>query len=202
MTVKELIPAASLVVARCDLSVIKRFIEEHHYSHSVNGVKVSFCYSVTHCGELVGGVLFGAMSTTAWRKFASSEREVLELRRLVLHDAAGRNSESRVVGLCLRSIKKLSPETSVIVSYADPAHGHSGVIYRASNFVHIGMSSKDLGYKDIETGKTYHSRALRTKYKGDYKPFVKRLRERLADGLLLPVVLPAKHCFIYNLRSR
>jgi len=50
--------------------------------------------------------LFGMMSTTAWKKFSSIESEVLELRRLVLLDKAGRNSESRVVGFTINWIKR------------------------------------------------------------------------------------------------
>ena len=93
------------------------------------------------------------------------------------------------------------PSIKTVVSYADPNHGHTGVIYRASNFKLYGMSGKDKGFKDVETGKLYHSRALRTKYKGDFKPFVKRLRQRLEDGLLLPIELKPKYCYIYQLHQ-
>lgn len=178
---------------------MRKFIEQHHYSHSINGVKNSFCFKVEFAGVLVGAVLFGAMSTTAWKKFSSFEHEVLELRRLVLLDHVGRNAESRVIGFCLRYIRKHDPSIKVVVSYADPLYGHSGVIYRASNFKYVGLSGKDKGFRDKETGKVYHSRALRTKYKGDYKPFVKVLRKRLEDGQLEPFDIPQKHCYIYSM---
>jgi len=138
------------------------------------------------------------MSTTAWKKFADTEKKVLELRRLVLIDDAGKNSESRVIGHCLRTIKKIDKEVEIIVSYADPYYNHNGTIYKASNFEYIGLSGKDNGYLDKETGKIYHSRALRTKYKGDYKPFVKKLREKLENGLLEPFSIPPKYCFVYR----
>ncbi len=96
---------------------------------------------------------------------------------------------------------KKNTKFKIIVSYADPNYGHTGVIYRASNFTLVGMSGKDNGYQDVETGKIYHSRALRTKYKGEYKPFVKKLREKLSLGKLLPIALKPKYCFIYKLRS-
>lgn len=196
----EVIRARELEISDCALSDIKTFVETHHYSHSVNGVKIAQCFKVTHAGELVGGVIFGAMSTTAWRKFATHERGVPELRRLVLLDRAGRNSESRVIGHCLRHIARTMPDVEVVVSYADPAHQHTGTIYRAANFAYMGLSGKDRGFLDRETGKVYHSRALRTKYKGDYKPFVKRLRAKLAAGELEPIELPGKHCFAYRIR--
>jgi len=192
-----LIKARELVISLCDVKDIKDFIEENHYSHNINGVKIKFCFKVEYNATLVGGVIFGALSTTAWKKFANEEKKVLELRRLVLVDNAGKNSESRVIGSCLRVIKNNDKDVEVIVSYADPHHGHEGIIYKASNFTHVGMSGKDNGFIDNETGKIYHSRALRTKYKGEYKPFVKKLREKLENGLLTPIPLPPKHCFVY-----
>jgi|SRR5579859_6381830 len=194
------ISATEFTIEPCKLSDVRAFVETHHYSHNLNGVKISFCFSAKHNGVLVGAVVYGAMSTTAWKKFADSEKKVLELRRLVLLDSVGRNSESRMVGYTLRWIKKNAPEVTVVVSYADPMHGHNGTIYKASNFRYIGLSGKDKGFLDPETGKTYHSRALRTKYKGDYKPFVKKLREKNALGKLVPVDLLGKYCYLFEFR--
>jgi len=201
----QIIKARDLYIEPCDIKEIRSFVEEHHYSHNINGVKIKYCFKVVHIEDsqdvLIGGVIFGAMSTTAWKKFSDTENKVLELRRLVLLDHAGRNSESRVVGHCLRWIRKIDKEVEVIVSYADPYHNHTGTIYKASNFKYLGLSGKDNGFKDTETGKVYHSRALRTKYKGDYKPFVKRLREKLEQGILVPFAIPPKHCFVYKLKK-
>jgi len=193
--------ARDLTISLCALSEIRNFIETHHYSKSINGVKVSYCFKVEYRGLLVGGVLFGAMATTAWKKFSNSEEKVLELRRLVLLDLAGKNSESRVVGFCLRHIKKMAQKIEVIVSYSDPYYSHKGTIYKASNFEYVGLSGKDKGFLDEETGKTFHSRALRTKYRGDYKPFVKKLRAKLENGQLTPIELPPKHCFVYRYKT-
>ena len=74
------IKARDLDVSLCNLKDIRTFIETNHYSHNVNGVKISYCFKVECCGLLVGGVIFGAMSTTAWKKFANSEKKVLELK--------------------------------------------------------------------------------------------------------------------------
>jgi hypothetical protein len=196
-----MIKAKELCITPCDRKDVSAFIEENHYSKSINGVKSNYCFTVTHEERQVGAVLFGQMSTTAWKKFGDTESEVLELRRLVLLDDCLRNSESRVIGYTLRWLKKNSPEVKVVVSYADPNHGHSGVIYKASNFTLAGMSGADKAFKDVDTGRVYHSRALRTKYKGEYKPFVKKLREKLEMGLLEPVVLKPKYCYTFKLRS-
>jgi hypothetical protein len=107
-----------------------------------------------------------------------------------------------VIGWALRWLQKYATEVDIIVSYADPKHNHSGTIYRASNFEYRGISAPDKGFLDPETGKTYHSRAMRTKYKGDYKPFVKKLRAKLEAGMLDVVNLPGKHCYVYYMKGR
>lgn len=198
----QTLKARDLKISPCELSQVRRFVEKNHYSHNVNGVKISHCFRVEFMGKLVGGVIFGSLSTTAWKRFSDSEKKVLELRRLVLLDEAGRNSESRVIGWCLRWIKKHAPHIEIVVSYADPAHNHSGVIYRASNFKYLGVGSSDKGFRDPESGKTYHSRALRTKYNGDFKPFVKKLREKHEAGILEVCKLPGKHCYTYDMKTK
>jgi len=200
--ITEEIKASTLIVEPCYVDAVAAFIEIHHYSGSIDGVKVSQCFRVSHKGETVGAVLFGQLSTTAWKKFADTELAVLELRRLVLLDRAGKNSESFVIGSCLRWIKKYLSHVKVIVSYADPEHGHDGTIYKASNFKLVGVTPKDKGFFDPESGKTYHSRALRTKYKGEYKPFVQKLRKQFDEGNLIPRTLEGKYCYIYNLANK
>lgn len=194
--------ARDLVVSPCELAKIRNFVETNHYSHNVNGVKITQCFCVEYNDMLVGGIIFGALSTTAWKKFADSESKVLELRRLVLIDEAERNSESRVIGYTLKWIKKHLPEIEIVVSYADPLHHHTGTIYKASNFIYLGTSASDTGFLDPETNKVYHSRALRTKYKGEYKPFVKKLRAKHDAGKLKSIHLPGKHCYVYPFKNR
>lgn len=184
----------------CALKDIRNFVEKYHYSHSVNGVKISHCFQFTVNKFLIGAAIFGQLSTTAWKKFGECESDVLELRRLVCLDDTPKNTESRCIAIMLRWLKR-NTDWKIVVSYADTNFGHSGVIYRASNFVFVGESGKDKGFKDPSTGKVYHSRALRTKYNGDFKPFVKKLRAKLERGELIPIELKPKLCFTYRLAS-
>tara|TARA_R110000803_G_C11837673_1_gene304167 strand:+ start:48 stop:686 length:639 start_codon:yes stop_codon:yes gene_type:complete len=196
------IKARDLVISPCVVSEVRGFIESYHYSKSINGVKVTQCFKVEYLGKLVGAALFGQLSTTAWKKFGQSEVEVLELRRLALIDECGKNSESRVIGSCLKWVKVNLCAVNVIVSYADPMYGHSGVVYKATNFEFIGVTPDDTGFYDPDLDKTYHSRAMRTKYKGEYKPFVKRLRAKMEAGLLIERVLKGKLCYVYRFNRR
>lgn len=194
------IKAKDLVVSPCLPLRIRWFVEEYHYSHSINGVRVSCCFVVTHNKTIVGGVIYGKTATTAWKRYGETENEVLELRRLVLLDRCGKNSESRVIGWTLRWIAKNMKDIKTVVSYADPNHGHTGTIYKASNFEYVGQTSVDTAY--VLNGKQYHSRALRNKHNGQFKPFVVKLRAAKDDGKLQEITLQGKHIFVYKVRKK
>jgi hypothetical protein len=195
----ELINVKDIIILPCDVKEIRSFVEKNHYTHSINGVKITQCFKILFEKEIVGGIIYGQLSTTAWKKFSKNENEVLELRRLVLLDRCGKNCESKSIAISLKYIKNNLKNIKTVVSYADPNFGHTGIIYKASNFKYLGVSSSDVGFLDMETNKIYHSRALRTKYKGDYKPFVKKLREKKDKGELRQIKLLGKHCFCYYL---
>lgn len=184
-------------VREVSLSTVRNFIETNHYSKSVNGCKVSICVGLFKNENLVGAVLFGALSTTAWKKYASSESDVVELRRLVCVDDCPKNTESFLIAKSIRLIKKMT-SYKIVVSYADPFHGHIGTIYQAANWSYMGETSPDVLLR-TESGKTYHSRAMRTTYNGKLKPFAAALKEMYASGTLEVIPVPGKHIYIYNL---
>lgn len=52
----RILKARELEISPCELAQIRRFVETHHYSHNLNGVKISHCFRVEYEGKLVGGV--------------------------------------------------------------------------------------------------------------------------------------------------
>ena len=86
-------------------------------------------------------------------------------------------------------------EVKKILSYADETYGHQGTIYKASNFEYLGKTSsgKMINYN----GKLYHDKTIRTKYKGELKPFAKRLKEKLETGEATWVKNKKGNIFIY-----
>lgn len=183
--------------SRVSVHDVREFVEKHHYSHSINGVKIGFCFAIYNSGRMVGAMVFGELSTTSWKKYAKSEHDVIELRRLVCLDECPRNTESWFVSKALKFIKRNSSYTTVI-SYADPRFGHVGYVYQACSWNYLGQTNTDTIFVTPE-GREYHSRALRTKYKGQYKPFVVRLRRLQSDGQLRKITVPGKHIYSYNL---
>jgi hypothetical protein len=91
-------------------------------------------------GGLTGVVTYGTPSSSSLREGicgATFVNQVLELNRLCLVENRP-NEASMLVSL---SLKKL-PQFRIIVSYADTAQKHLGVVYQATNFYYTGLSAK------------------------------------------------------------
>lgn len=193
------------VVKPVALSVIRVLIETLHYSHSVNGLKVSQCFGLYDGETLIGGMIYGGLGmANAWKKYAGAEAEVVELRRLVVIDDTPPTTESYFIGKTLRWLTQNTPLLTV-VSYADQTHGHTGIIYKASNFQFKGETSK--GRMIDWNGKLYHDKCIRTAYtKKDgttsLKPFAQRVKDALDRGEAHWIKTKPKNIYVYPLRNR
>lgn len=185
-------------VKKVERKEIKEFIEKHHYSHNINGCIADYCFGLylKSTNILVGAMFYGKMAMANQYKKYGEQHEVIELRRLVLVDDTPKNTESFFIGWSLRWLKK-NTDIKTIVSYADPNYGHSGVIYKATNFKHVGMTSP--GRVIIYNGKKYHDKTIRTKYKGKLKPFAKKVKEALESGDAYYKKQLPKHIYVKKL---
>ncbi len=188
----------SYTVEICTRKEVSAFVEANHYSGSINGVIADYCFAMRDsAGALIGAALYGRMAMAGqWKRFGDAEKDVIELRRLCCTDSAPSNSESFLIGRSLRWLRK-NTEIKKVVSYADAEQGHTGGIYRATNFKYEGLRA---GAKVIcFEGKTYHDKAIRTKHNGKLKPFAVRLKTALDEGRATYKKTAGKHCFVYEL---
>jgi len=182
-----------LRVEECGLPSIKQFVEAHHYSHSVFGVTGKFFFRVMHEGELVGAAIFGAPAGMGVaKKYDPEGKGLVELRRFVMVDEAPRNSESRAIGAMLRALKQKG--VAFVLSYADPAAGHLGTIYRATNFKYLGTTSPRRHV--MWNGVKYPDRNIHQ----THFPYHLELRKALEDGSAARVKIPGKHTYLLELR--
>ena len=187
-------------VQSCERVEIRDFIEEWHYSKSINGLMSDHCFKLMNGDKLIGGMIYGRMAmANAWKKYGDDKDDVMELRRLCCIDDTPKNTESYFIGATLKWLVK-NTDIKTIVSYADPEYGHEGVIYQATNFELVGKTAK--GRVIIHNGKKYHDKAVRTKYKGELKPFAKRLVEALEAGEAYYKPTQGKYIYVYNLAKR
>lgn len=159
-----------------------------------------YCFKLMDEGEIIGGMIYGRMAmANAWKKYGEKQDDVIELRRLCCIDDTPKNTESYFIGSTLKWLLK-NTEIKTVVSYADPEYGHEGIIYKASNFQLIGRTAK--GKVIIYNGKKYHDKAIRTKYKGELKPFARRLKKALEDGEAFYKKTEGKYIYTYDLDKR
>ncbi|NQT72458.1 MAG: DNA methyltransferase [Chloroflexi bacterium] len=110
-------------------------------------------------GRLEGAIVFGSGPAFAHRLVKGAfPNDCVTLTRLWLSDTLPTNSESRVIGIVLRSLRKHTT-LKFVISYADPSVGHVGTIYQATNWLYTGPSSAMPLY-DIGDGVARHSRSL------------------------------------------
>lgn len=131
--------------------------------------------------------MIGLVAGTEWNEF-------LELNRLALADWLPRNSESRVIAVTMRILRRHYPWLKWVVSYADATQCGDGTIYRASGFVltMIKRNSQIYGFPDgtvahkmvFETARpTPQQRKLRGRLGMQTAPVTKLLRAAGAEQL-------------------
>ena len=115
---------------------------ESHYAH--RAVSVSWAFGAYFKNILLGVISFGkpaSQNVCSGVCGKNNSNRVYELNRLWMSDKCPKNSESRFIGWALRQLKNINPPL-ILVSYADTEQGHSGLVYRATNWVYTGLSDK------------------------------------------------------------
>ena len=192
--------AITYTVQPCERKEIRDFIEKWHYSHNINGLLSQYCFKLMDGDTMVGAMIYGGLGmANCWKKYAENKEDIIELRRLCCIDDTPKNTESYFIG---KTLKWLLKNTSIkkVISYADNTYGHRGVIYQASNFKHLGKTAK--GRVIMWQGKRYHDKTIRTKYKGELKPFAKRVKEALEKGEAYYEETKGKEIYLYDLEGR
>ena len=136
----------------------KMLLVQNHYLHSFpGGTKLNF--GIFYQSFLMGAMTLGVGPFLGYGLVdRATPEDCVTLTRLWLEDNLPRNSESHVIGILLQSLQK---ETSLkfVLAYSDPAAGHLGTIYQATNWLYTGLSSATPLY-DIGDGILHHSRSL------------------------------------------
>ena len=183
---------------------IVSFIEKHHYSHNVNGIQSYYHFGLFREGNfgiptMIGAMLYAmpSMPATAAKYNPINPSKCMELRRLVCIDDTPKNTESYFIGKTFKWLKQ-NTDVEVIVSFADQHYGHSGVIYKATNFEYIGetASARIL----MVDGKEYHSRSLNQ----TARPYGRELKRRYDNGdeNIFFTSRKPKHIYVYYLNKK
>lgn len=112
-------------------------------------------------GTFVGTVVFGrGAASRMGSPFGLQHTEVCELVRIALKDGH-KAPVSKILRLAIRKLTGHSPGIKLIVTFADSAKGHLGIIYQASSFFYLGARS----YHGLRIhGEVRHPRAVHCIY--------------------------------------
>ena len=117
---------------RCDVEPI---ITKNHYSGTLPKNSAEH-YLVYYNGEVHGAISLGYGIRPKMKKgWGIPENEqMFEFDRMWLSDAPPKNSESKIIGMLVKTLRARHPMLRWLISYADGTVGNTGTIYKASNF--------------------------------------------------------------------
>lgn len=160
-------------------------VVKEHYLHRKCPCSLAFGLFDT-AQTLKGVVCYGTPSSSSLRvglAGTNNTHNILELTRLWVADDVPRNGESFLIGSTLTQLNK-----EIVVSYADTAQGHVGVVYQATNWLYTGLSAKHTNW--TIDGVDKHSQTLGDKFTS------KELREMYGDKFTL-TPRSRKHRYVY-----
>lgn len=120
-------------VRPCEIAEVDHLVKAH-YLHRRPGV-VTFCVVMETDGIAIGMVMFALPPRETSVRYGGL---TWELARLFITDDAPCNSESWLIAQSIRLVRAHHPHVENLVSYADPSVGHTGVVYKASNWIADG----------------------------------------------------------------
>lgn len=181
-----------LRVERVSPAVVRPLMADHHYLSSMPAAPRR-CYGVFLEGVLLGGVVFTSGARNGHRLLtAARPQDVVTLARVWLSDDLPANSESRVLGVVLRDLRRTTT-WKLLLSYADPQAGHVGTIYMATGWTYLGQTSEE-AYVRLPDGRLHHKRSIYSKYGSNS---IGHLR---ATGVpARPEFVGGKHRYVYVL---
>lgn len=168
-----------LEVRKISYNDVKYLILNVHYARRMPSI--SFSYGLFEKDEMVGIVTYGSPASPYLCKGVCGveyRQDVIELNRLVLVN----NKKNEASYLISTSLKML-PKPKIVVSYADTAQNHCGVVYQATNFLFTGTSKPrtDMAGKDGKHSRHHlgdRSNRVYRSAKHRYVSFVGNKRQR------------------------
>ena len=124
--------------SRCDVEGLVR----KHYLGRWPGVVVSILGLLAEDhSRYIGVVVFALPPRETAKRYHVSV--AWELARLFIEDGTPKNTETWFMARAIAYVKRERPEVELLISYADPSAGHSGVIYRAGNWIQDGRTDQE-----------------------------------------------------------
>lgn len=145
-------------VAEVNKGRVAPMIRASHYLHRMPAIVP--CALALSIGGWIRGALVWAIPPHETSKRYGGV--TWELARLWLSDELPHNSETWFIARGIKHVRVAHRDVQILVSYADPAAGHEGTIYKAANWTYEGLSAKrkDVFGNGRRFGRTGHAKGL------------------------------------------
>ena len=178
-------------VTPCNYRTAREAVTRWHYSRRMpRGAKLY--YAAFERDRFVGVLIFGVGVGKGTPISGIDSRHALELQRVAL-----REHDAPVTQFLSAAIKRLKRHHRVrlLVSYADPYHGHHGGIYQAGGWTYVGSTGPSVAYR-APSGELKHSRVVTpTGYNRQFGAVKRAWRSDVFER----VRLPGKHTYLFAL---
>lgn len=194
----------NLLVDWCSYKAAKHAVLSWHYSKRMPIGKL-VKIGVWEYEKYIGCVIFGfGASPQLHKKYNLNRTEVCELLRVALN--SHKTEVSKILKISISYLKKHCPKTKLIISFADPEHGHIGKIYQANNWVYVGRSTPGKYYK-TKGGVLVHNRDFQgprgfvhsTDREVLQAAYTKRRRALIKNKDIIPTTTLPKYKYLYPL---
>lgn len=176
-----------LVVAPCTRPAAVYAITNWHYSQRMPAGKLIH-YGAWEHGQYIGTVIYGrGASPPLYQSFDLDPTELVELVRVAL--TTHTTPVTQIVAETIRQLRTTNPGLRLIVSFADPDHGHHGGIYQAGNWIYTGTTGATRLF--WVRGRWVHHRVV-----GDTKGSLYQLHK---NNPFPSRIAPPKHRYLYPL---
>jgi len=169
----------------------KLFILDIHYAHRMPSI--SYAFGLFDGEELIGVCTYGKPASPSLCVGVcgkENSKYVWELNRLVLKY----NRPNEASWFVSRTLKML-PRPMIIVSYADTAQNHEGIIYQATNFYFTGTTKPrtDMAGKDGKHSRHHLGDKTKRVYRSAKHRYIKFIgskveKKRFLKALNYPII--------------
>lgn len=186
---------SDISIATIDHQTTIDLLKSYHYLPNLRN-NTKYTHGIYHNKLLIGALVYGKPNYRNVGGDLCKPSDIIELIRLVIRDDYHvKNLISNVLSKSLKLLKSQSHE-SIVIAFADPTFGHSGGVYKASNWIESGETSASYYYIDGNNA-VYHKKTIWNQAKRQKS---NELDYAVMHGLRKVFSKPKKR-FIYKLRK-
>lgn len=154
--------ASDYYVTDVPVAIATQLVTAHHYARGGPNT-ATFAHGLFRHGDALHclGVAWWIPPTRSCAEASwpgGDWRQVLSLSRLVIVPGMPTNAASFLIGQSIKAIRS-DGRWRCLITYADEWQGHTGAIYRATNWEYLGTTKAEATFVDPQTGRMVSRKA-------------------------------------------